>query len=147
MNTTTAPPTGTPPWTQPAAPAHPLPDPPTPDVDDEDLATLDEDNDDEEEEDVEIELEEPVENHVSPGANQLSMKIASGREKPTQSTLKVRSRSREFGTTREWNLGDRVPFTGMIEIKKIDVEVKKNGRIVRTQHAVIAECDILDEDA
>lgn len=88
---------------------------------------------------------EPVENFVN--GNQLTMKIAGGRLKPTQSTLKVRARTREFGTTKEWKIGDRVEFNGVLEVRKVEVEQKSNGRIVRIQHAIITECDLLDEAA
>lgn len=121
---------------------------PTPDVDpqhDDDLKELDGD-DGTSEDGGDPEVEEPPVKENRPGdANQLSMKVAGGRLRPTQSTLKVSARQREFGTEREFKIGDRIPFTGVLEVRKVHFEQKANGRIVRTQVAIIAECDVLDE--
>lgn len=96
--------------------------------------------------DAEVEIEEEpvvVENQVV--GNQLTMKVVDGRLKPTQSTLKVNAKQTDFGTTREFKIGDRIPFEGVLEVREVTIVQKSNGRIVRIQKAVIAESNLLTD--
>lgn len=100
---------------------------------------------------ADVEVEEPVETHVVEGSNQLTMLVvAKGSTlKPTQFTLKINAKQIELGTTREHLLMERIPFSGVLEVRKVVTEQKDNGRIVKVAHAIVAECDIVtpDEDA
>lgn len=98
-------------------------------------------------EDVEVEEPATKENHVVEGSNQLTMLVVpkGSRLRPKQFTLKMRAREQEFGTTREYLMGDRVYFEGYIEVDIVTTKRKKDGSVVKIASAKIAECNLLDE--
>lgn len=122
-------------------------------VDEQSLGELDGEGDASSEEETvpadEVEVEEPAtkENHVVEGSNQLTMLVVpkGSRLKPKQFTLAMRSRQQEFGTTREYLLGERIHFTGVLEVDEVRTKTKKDGSVVKIASAKIAECDLLDE--
>lgn len=128
------------------------PEPPAPPAEEDAASEPSEDEETVPAEDVEIEeppAEEPAtkENHVVEGSNQLTMLVVpkGSRLKPKQFTLAMRSRQQEFGTTREYLLGERVYFEGYIEVDEVRTKVKKDGSVVKIASAKIAECNLLDE--
>lgn len=122
-------------------------------VDEQALGELDGEGDASSEEETvpaeEVEVEEPVtkETHVVEGSNQLTMLVVpkGSRLKPKQFTLSMRGRQQEFGTTREYLMGERIHFTGVIEVDEVRTKTKKDGSVVKIALAKIAECDLLDE--
>lgn len=153
--TTDAPPESKPAWGAGQEPTEPA-TPPAPE--DPDLKELDEpgEGDDSQEEAVdpsEVEVEdagvEKQEKHVVEGSNQLTMLVVpkGSRLKPKQFTLAVRGRQQEFGTTREYLGGQRVAFTGVLEVDEVRTKRKKDGTWVKVAMAKIAEIDLLDQPA
>lgn len=103
------------------------------------------------EEEVECELEEPEDDNpsVNEGATQLTLAI--GGPKPKSSILKIMSKQQKFGTTRQFKNMERIPFSGVLEVRGVAVDVQANGFVQRLQKAVIAELvidgtDVSDND-
>lgn len=130
--TTKEPPAGTAPWEGEDDPAtEPAGDP-------EALGELDAESE-EEEPALEGEVEETEDDNppVNEGSNQLSLAI--GGPKPKSSILKIMAKQQKFGTTRQFKNMQRIPFSGVLEIRGVGVDVQANGHVQRLQKAVIAE--------
>lgn len=85
--------------------------------------------------------EEPEPNVVT--GNQLTLNV--GGPKPVQSRLKVNAKQMEFGTTRQWKVGDVIHFNGTIEVRGAGVELMgKKGIPTRIQKAIIATLNLED---
>lgn len=142
-STTQEPPAAQAPWdTEDAASNEPLEEQITPH---EALAALVELDEEAEGEPLEGEVDDPEDDNppVNEGANQLTLAV--GGPKPKSSILKVLARQQKFGTTRQFKNGERIPFSGVLEVREVSIKQEANGHILRTQKAVIAEF-ILDGD-
>ena len=122
---------------EPPATSAPYEDDPVEETVDGDEASLSELDDDPV---LEGELEEDDEDDnppVNEGASQLTLAI--GGPKPKASILKVMAKQQKFGTTRQFKNLERIPFTGVLEVRAIEVKTEANGHVTRTQRAIITE--------
>lgn len=137
--TTTEPPTQSAPYDDPITEPAQEPDP--------DLQQLDENIDPK---DVQVEdpdagdgdepSDEREPNIVNEGASQLTLAI--GGPKPVESTLKIRTKTIKYGSSRQFKQIERIPITAVLEIRRVGSDVPNNGKALRFHEAVLTEIEL-----